>query len=140
MQLHNYIGGQWVKPANGRYQQDFDPANGQVVAEVPRSDAEDTRAAIKAARQAFETWRKVPAPKRGEILFRVGTLLKEHKDELAEYMTREMGKVLMEARGDVQEGIDMAFTWPAKDAEALATLPPQNFPTNLPWLRATPLA
>ncbi len=139
MQLHNYIGGQWVKPANGRYQQDFDPANGQVVAEVPRSDAEDTRAAIKAARQAFETWRKVPAPKRGEILFRVGTLLKEHKDDLAEYMTREMGKVLMEARGDVQEGIDMAFYMAGEGRRSFGYTTPSELPNKFAMATRNPI-
>jgi len=65
--------------------------------------------AVAAAKKAFASWRLVPAPKRGEILYRVGELLKKYKEELARIETREMGKVLKETRGDVQEGIDCAF-------------------------------
>ena len=67
------------------------------------------RAAVEAARAAFEEWRLVPAPERGTILFRFARLLEERKDELTELMSREMGKVLAEAGGDVQEAIDMSI-------------------------------
>ena len=73
----------------------------------PASGPEDVDAAVQAARKAFASWRLVPAPKRGEVLYRVGELLRKHKEEIARGMTREMGKVLKETRGDVQEGIDM---------------------------------
>ncbi|MCE3243001.1 MAG: Aldehyde Dehydrogenase [Deltaproteobacteria bacterium] len=75
----------------------------------PASDQGDVDTAVAAAKKAFASWRLVPAPKRGELLYRVGELLKAHKEEIARIMTREMGKVLKETRGDVQEGIDTAF-------------------------------
>ena len=75
----------------------------------PKSSAEDVDRAVEAAKAAYEEWRLVPAPRRGEILFRFAALLAEHKDELAELMAREMGKVLPEAAGDVQEAIDMSY-------------------------------
>ncbi|HLI70101.1 MAG TPA: aldehyde dehydrogenase family protein, partial [Ktedonobacteraceae bacterium] len=85
------------------------PATGELLGSFPLSGAEEANAAVAAARKAFETWRLVPAPKRGEILFRAGELLKQRKEDLAHTMTMEMGKILKETRGDVQEGIDMAF-------------------------------
>ncbi|PSR33461.1 MAG: aldehyde dehydrogenase [Sulfobacillus benefaciens] len=139
MRLQNYIGGKWVEPKQGRYQQDIDPANGKIVAEVPMSDGDDARLAISAAREAFETWRKVPGPKRGELLFRVGTLLKERKEELAQYMTREMGKVLMEARGDVQEGIDMAFYMAGEGRRSFGYTTPSELPNKFAMATRNPI-
>ena len=75
----------------------------------PASGPAEVDAAVGAARRAFAGWRLMPAPKRGEILYRVGELLRKNKEEIARGMTREMGKVLKETRGDVQEGIDTAF-------------------------------
>ena len=80
-----------------------------MVGEFPASGAEDVAAAVAAAKKAFATWRLFPAPKRAEILFRAGQLLRERKEQFAHDMTREMGKVLAETRGDVQEAIDEAF-------------------------------
>src|SRR5919202_2006465 len=94
----NYIGGEWL-----------DPATGEHLGTFPRSSAEDVDRAVDAAKEAYRDWRLVPAPRRGEILFRFAQLLTEHKDELAQLMAREMGKVLPEAGGDVQEAIDMSF-------------------------------
>ncbi len=85
------------------------PATGESLGSFPRSGAEDVRRAVAAAKAAFEDWRLVPAPKRGEILFRFAELLREAKDELTALMSREMGKVKAEAGGDVQEAIDMAY-------------------------------
>lgn len=109
MRIQNFINGQWCDPENGQFQSDYDPANGELVAEVAVSSAKDAERAIEAAYGAYPMWKKVPAPKRGELLFAVGRLLQERKADLAQKMTREMGKVLTEAMGDVQEGIDMAF-------------------------------
>src|SRR6185436_277166 len=80
-----------------------------VIGEFPASDPGDVDRAVRAAAARFPDWRRVPAPRRGELLFRVGELLQERKEVLARAMTREMGKVLSEARGDVQEAIDTAF-------------------------------
>jgi acyl-CoA reductase-like NAD-dependent aldehyde dehydrogenase len=85
------------------------PATGEVLGEVPRSTAADVDRAVTKAKAAFEDWRLVPAPERGNILFRFAELLRAHKDELTDLMTREMGKVKAEAGGDVQEAIDMSY-------------------------------
>jgi aldehyde dehydrogenase (NAD+) len=85
------------------------PATGEVLASFPRSGAADVDRAVQRAKAAFEEWRLVPAPERGNLLFRFAELLRSHKDELVELMTREMGKVKAEAGGDVQEAIDMSY-------------------------------
>jgi aldehyde dehydrogenase (NAD+) len=105
----NYIGGRWVDAASGETFESTSPASGEPVGTFPRSDEKDVQEAVAAAKAAFEEWRLVPAPKRGEVLFRFGQLLIDQKEELAQLMAREMGKVLAEARGDVQEAIDMSF-------------------------------
>jgi alpha-ketoglutaric semialdehyde dehydrogenase len=105
----NYIAGRWADAASGETFESTSPANGEPVGTFPRSDEKDVQEAVAAAKAAFEEWRLVPAPKRGEILFRFGQLLIDQKEELAQLMAREMGKVLAEARGDVQEAIDMSF-------------------------------
>ncbi len=87
----------------------YNPATGELLGTVPRSAAEDVEGAVASAKAAFADWRLVPAPRRGELLFRFAQLLAEHKEELSQLMTREMGKVLAEARGDVQEAVDMTF-------------------------------
>src|SRR6059058_6051260 len=105
----NFIGGEWVDAASGETFETTSPATGELLGVFPRSSAEDVDRAVEAAKAAYEEWRLVPAPRRGEILFRFGALLAEAKDEVAELMAREMGKVLPEAAGDVQEAIDMSF-------------------------------
>jgi len=105
----NLIGGRWVRARSGRTVPNHNPANGEVLGEFPSSGPEDVDDAVQAALRAFDSWRLVPAPKRAEIVYRAGALLRERKAELARAMTREMGKVLAETGGDVQEGIDMAF-------------------------------
>jgi alpha-ketoglutaric semialdehyde dehydrogenase len=105
----NFIGGEWVDAASGETFETTVPATGETLGTFPKSAPEDVDRAVEAAKAAFEEWRLVPAPRRGEILFRFGGLLAEHKDELADLMAHEMGKVLPEAAGDVQEAIDMSF-------------------------------
>jgi alpha-ketoglutaric semialdehyde dehydrogenase len=105
----NYIAGEWVHAEGGATFQTTSPANGETLAVFPKSTAADVDRAVAAAKEAFEDWRLTPAPKRGEILFRFGHLLSEQKEDLAQLMAREMGKVLPEARGDVQEAVDMAY-------------------------------
>ena len=107
--FQNYIAGEWVDAASGETFESTSPADGETLGIFPRSGRADVERAVEAAKQAFEDWRLVPAPKRGEILFRFGQLLTDEKEDLAELMTHEMGKVLPEARGDVQEAVDMAF-------------------------------
>ena len=106
----NYIGGQWVKPANGQLTDNLNPADTRaVVGRFPASTIEDVNAAVDAASAAYPRWKATPAPRRAEILYRAGEILLQRKEQFAQEMTREMGKVLKEARGDVQEAIDMIF-------------------------------
>ena len=105
----NFIAGEWVDAASGETFETTVPATGETLGTFPKSGPEDVDRAVDAAKAAYEEWRLVPAPKRGEILFRFGQLLADQKDDLALLMAREMGKVLQEAAGDVQEAIDMSF-------------------------------
>lgn len=109
-QFQNYIHGKWVDAKSSKTFENRNPANwDEVVGTFPLSGKDDVHEAVKAARSAFESWRLVPAPKRGDILKKVGDILTARKEEVARLMTREMGKVLLETRGDVQEGIDTAY-------------------------------
>jgi acyl-CoA reductase-like NAD-dependent aldehyde dehydrogenase len=106
----NLINGKWVDAKSGQEFENRNPANwDEVVGTFPKSSREDVDVAVKVARAAFEKWRLVPVPKRGDIMKRVGDILVARKEEVARLMTREMGKVLVETRGDVQEGIDTAY-------------------------------
>jgi aldehyde dehydrogenase (NAD+) len=106
----NLIGADWKAADSGATFTSVSPANHEdVIGEFPASGPVDVEAAIGAAMRAFPAWSAMPAPKRGEILFRIARLLAEHKEDLSRLMTREMGKVLPEARGDVQEAIDVAY-------------------------------
>jgi len=107
--FQNYIGGKWQSAQGGQTFPNYNPATGELLGYFPLSAEAEANAAVTAARAAFDKWRLVPAPKRGEILYRAGELLLRRKEELARTMTQEMGKVLKETRGDVQEGIDMAY-------------------------------
>ncbi|HVB24185.1 MAG TPA: aldehyde dehydrogenase family protein [Ktedonobacteraceae bacterium] len=107
--FQNVIGGKQLHAESQQTFPNYNPATNELLGYFPLSGAAEANAAVAAARTAFDTWRLVPAPKRGEILYRVGELLTRHKEELARTMTQEMGKVLKETRGDVQEGIDMAY-------------------------------
>src|SRR5579859_2149466 len=107
---NNFINGEWVQSSSGQTFENVNPANRQeLIGLFQKSNRNDVNDAICAAKEAYKTWRLVPAPKRGEILFRAARLLAERKEIYAEQMTREMGKVLDETRGDVQEAIDMTF-------------------------------
>ena len=106
----NFIGGAWVPPAAGAYRENVNPADTRdVIGRFPLSDSTDVNRAVASALRGFQQWRRTPAPARGDVLRRVGALLSARKEELADLMTREMGKPLAETRGDVQEGIDTAF-------------------------------
>ena len=107
--FQNYIGGEWCDAASGETFESINPATGDTIGIFPRSSAEDVDRAVAAANAAYEDWRLVPAPKRGEILYRFANLLMDEKEELTDLMSREMGKVKPEAGGDVQEAIDMSL-------------------------------
>jgi len=106
----NLVAGAWVEPATGEYFENRNPADRtDLIGCFPKSGVEDVRRATESAVRGFATWSRTPAPVRGQVLQRVGDLLVRRKEELARAMTREMGKVLLETRGDVQEGIDTAY-------------------------------
>lgn len=107
--LLNYINGKWTASASGEYVKVTNPATGEVLGEVTQSTAEEVDQAVQAAVAAQKAWRLVPAPERAEVLYNVAHLLKARKEELAQILTREMGKVIDEGRGEVQEAIDMAY-------------------------------
>lgn len=106
----NFIAGKWVAPTTGRYITNRNPADTtDVIGRFPDSGPADIAAAVSSAKVGFEQWSRTPAPLRGDVLRRLGDILTDRKDELADAMTREMGKVLAETGGDVQEGIDTAY-------------------------------
>ncbi len=108
--IKNYINGRWIDSKSGKTFQSVNPANkNEVVGIVSKSGREDVDQAIKAAREAYEGWRLTPAPRRGEILFRAAESLSKSKETLGRLVTREMGKILTEGLGDVQEAIDMGY-------------------------------
>src|SRR3989440_6649394 len=158
----NYIGGKWIQSESGEVFENINPANTEdVIGRFPLSTSDDVNTAVNAAQQAFEGWRSTPAPKRAEILFRLGEILIRDKDKYTADMTREMGKVLKEAGGDVQEAIDCTyytagegrrlhgFTTPAEMPNKFAMcvrqpvgpcglITPWNFPMAIPSWKLIP--
>ena len=155
----NFIDGAWADSAERV--DDVNPATGELIGVFAESTTADADRAVEAAKAAFERWRLVPAPKRAEILYRVAELIRDRKEDLSRLMTQEMGKVLPEARGDVQEGIDMTYfmagegrrqygqTVPAEmpDKAAMsvrrpmgvvAAITPWNFPLAIPTWKIMP--
>ena len=127
----NFINGKWVDAHSGEVFEDRNPANWkEVVGTFPKSSKEDVEDAVRAARKAFEKWRLVPAPKRGDILKTVGDLMVDRKEEIARTMTREMGKVLVETRGDVQEGIDTAYYAASEGRRLFGRTVPSELPNK----------
>jgi aldehyde dehydrogenase (NAD+) len=158
----NYIDGKWVESAGGQTFPSINPADkSEVIGDFPRSDHRDVDRAVEAARRRYPAWRGLPAPKRAEVLFRAAELLLREKEDLAVLMTKEMGKVLKESRGDVQEAIDMAYfiagegrrllgeTTPSELSDKLAmsvrvpvgvvaAITPWNFPLAIPVWKLIP--
>src|SRR5215212_2241171 len=158
----NYIGGEWAAAHSGEWFENTNPADTRdVVGRFPVSDASDVERAVNAAREAADRWRRLPAPRRAEILFRLGEILIRNKDKFAREMTREMGKVLKETGGDVQEAIDCTyytagegrrlhgFTTPAEMPDKFAMcvrqpvgvcglITPWNFPMAIPSWKLIP--
>lgn len=158
----NYINGKWVDSSSGKAIRSINPADtDEVIGTVPKSDRSDVDRAVDSARKSFRAWSLTPAPKRGEILYRVAEILKDGKQEFGGLVTREMGKVLPEALGDVQEAIDMAYYMagegrrlsgetlpselPEKDCKSIrvpigtfALITPWNFPIAIPVWKIFP--
>ena len=124
----NYIGGAWVEASGNETFESIDPATGEVIGVFPSSLTTDMDRAVEAASEAWERWSRVPAPKRAEVLFRVAHRFEERKDELAELMVREMGKVRTEAGGDVQEAIDMTYYMAGEGRRLFGHTTPSELP------------
>ncbi len=128
---HNFIGGRWVPAASGQTFEDRNPADrDDLVGLFPKSDKRDVDTAVAAARKAFPGWKNTPAPRRGEVLYAAGEILKRDKEKLARLMTREMGKVLSETRGDVQEAIDMAYLAAGEGRRLFGVTTPSELPNK----------
>ena len=128
MEFQNYINGKWVE-GRSRFQT-INPANEELLAEIAQAESSDVDAAITAATEAFKSWRLVPGPLRGELLFKIGDILKQQKEELARLLTQDMGKVIAEARGDIQEAIDMAYFMGGEGRRLLGYTAPVEMPNK----------
>jgi aldehyde dehydrogenase (NAD+) len=136
----NFIYDEWVAAKSAKTFENRNPTNrDDMIGLFPASAAEDADAAVQAARKAFASWRLVPAPKRGEMLYRVGELLRKYKEDLARIETREMGKVLKETRGDVQEGIDCAFYVAGEGRRLFGETTPAELPNKFAMSVRTPV-
>jgi aldehyde dehydrogenase (NAD+) len=128
--VKNYVGGQWVESRSGERFDSLNPATEEPIATAYNSSAEDVAAAVAAAKAAYDKWRLTPAPRRGEILFSVAELLKERKHDLAQLMTQEMGKIVAETGGDVQEAIDMAYYMGGEGRRMMGYTAPVEMPNK----------
>lgn len=127
----NFINGEWVESRSGKAYENHNPANtDELIGMFVSSTEEDVNAAVDAAKEAYKTWRLVPAPKRAEILFRAAELLLQRKEDFSKDMTREMGKVLAEARGDVQEAIDMTYYMAGEGRRLFGQTTPSELPNK----------
>jgi len=125
----HFIAGEWCDGVSGATFESRNPADTrELVGRFQQGSAADVGMAIRAAEAALPMWRRTPAPKRGEVLYRFGALMAEHKERLAQAMTREMGKVIAEARGDVQEGIDIAFLMAGEGRRMFGDTVPSELP------------
>src|SRR5439155_15405037 len=127
----NFIGGEWVESKSGKTYENRNPANtDEVIGHFVASNEADVKAAVDAAKEAYKSWRLVPAPKRAEILYRAAEILVHRKEEYSKDMTREMGKVLAETRGDVQEAIDMTYYMAGEGRRLFGQTTPSELPNK----------
>jgi aldehyde dehydrogenase (NAD+) len=138
-EFRNFINGEWREPRDGHRFERENPATGAITGSYPLSSAEDVNDAVCAATGAAGTWRRVPAPKRGEILFRAGEILVRRKDEFARQLTEEMGKVIKEARGDIQEAIDMTYYMAGEGRRAFGQTTPSELPDKFAMSVRSPI-
>src|SRR6059058_528424 len=129
--FRNFINGEWVESRSGKAYENRNPANTEeLIGMFASSTVEDADAAVDAAKEAYKSWRLVPAPKRAEILFRAAELLVQRKEQFSKDMTREMGKVLTETRGDVQEAIDMTYYMAGEGRRLFGQTTPSELPNK----------
>ena len=126
----NYIDGVWTEAGDDGIPM-FDPATGEQIGLAPRGTKDDIDRAVAAAKKAFPAWSQTPAPKRAEILFRCAQIMERRKDELSRLVTREMGKVKLEAEGDVQEAIDMAYYMAGEGRRLYGNTTPSELPNKV---------
>ncbi|MCC6129595.1 MAG: aldehyde dehydrogenase family protein [Acidobacteria bacterium] len=127
----NFVNGEWVTATSGKLVENRNPADTRdLIGLFQDSSAEDVKAAVDVAAEAYKSWRLVPGPQRGEILYRAGQLLKDRKEKYSAAMTREMGKVLKEARGDVQEAIDISFLMGGEGRRLFGQTTPSELPNK----------
>ncbi len=138
-QYQNYIGGQWVDARDGRRFERENPATGAITGSYPRSGPDDVRDAVCAAKAAQAKWRRMPAPKRGEILFRAAAILVRDKERFARELTEEMGKVIKEARGDIQEAIDMTYYMAGEGRRTFGQTTPSELPDKFAMSLRAPI-
>lgn len=135
--LNNFIGGKWAETSEST--EVINPANGETIVNVPLSDDETVNKAAEAAQNAQKEWALVPAPQRAEVLFKTGQLMKERKERLSQLLTMENGKVLEEARGEVQEGIDMAFYMAGEGRRLFGHTTPAELPNKFSMSQRAPV-
>src|SRR6202162_2967807 len=136
----NFIDGEWVEASTGQTFEDRNPADRRdVVGIFQRSGKADVDAAIGAAKKAFAKWRLIPAPRRAEIIYRAAEMLMERKEEYSRDMTREMGKILKETRGDVQEAIDTAYYMAGEGRRMFGPTTPSELPNKFAMAVRQPL-
>jgi alpha-ketoglutaric semialdehyde dehydrogenase len=136
----NYINGEWVGARSNQTIENRNPANrDELIGIFPASSKEDVELAIEAAREAYDGWRLTPAPKRAEIIFRAAQILVERKEDFAHEMTREMGKILAETRGDVQEAIDMAYLMAGEGRRQFGHTTPSELPNKFAMSVRSPI-
>src|ERR1700758_4706621 len=136
----NFIDGQWVESTTGETFEDRNPADTRdLVGIFQKSAKADVDAAVDAARRAFAKWRLLPAPRRAELVYRAADILLERKEEYARDMTREMGKILKETRGDVQEAIDTAFYMAGEGRRMFGPTTPSELPNKFAMAVRQPL-
>ena len=137
----NFINGKWCDALNGDTFENRNPANwdGDLVGTFPKSGAEEVDIAVKAARKGFEKWRKVPAPERGDLMMKATLLMEERKEELSQIETREMGKVIAETRGDVQEGIDTGYFGAGESRRMHGKTVPSEMPNKFAMITRNPI-
>ena len=136
----NFIDGEWVESSTGETFEDRNPADTRdVVGIFQKSGKADVDSAIEAAKRAFAKWRLVPAPRRAEIVYRAAEMLIERKEEYSRDMTREMGKILKETRGDVQEAIDTAYYMAGEGRRMFGPTTPSELPNKFAMAVRQPL-
>jgi len=136
----NWIAGKWVPARSGRTFENRNPADvTDLIGRFADSDERDAKEAVDVAAEAYKSWRLVPGPQRGEILYRLGEILRDRKEQYARDMTREMGKVLKEARGDVQEAIDMAFLMGGEGRRLHGQTTPSELPNKFAMSVRSPI-